>query len=112
MIIVVHVAPPIGWIAMEPSELSAAQNRARELMPAAFPPTAASDRTGSRVERSLLTADEAARVLSLDASWLLKGARENTIPHVRLGKYVRFDPDAIIGQCTKQPERRCDTRIA
>jgi excisionase family DNA binding protein len=102
MTILLHLAPPIGWIAIEPSELSTAQNRARELMHPAFDAMVTHDRAGARVERLLLTAEEAARVLSLDASWLLKSARENTIPHVRLGKYVRFDPDAIVGRCTKQ----------
>src|SRR4051794_39867833 len=39
----------------------------------------------------LLTADEAAALLGVPASWVRAEARAARIPHVRLGKYVRFD---------------------
>jgi hypothetical protein len=47
----------------------------------------------------LLTAEAAATVLSVDPQWLLRQAREARIPHVRIGKLVRFDPAAIAEQC-------------
>ena len=50
----------------------------------------------------LLTAVEAAVALSVDASWLLRQAREGRIDHVRLGKFVRFRPSTIIEQCTRR----------
>lgn len=43
----------------------------------------------------LLTADEAAALLSVPASWVLSEARTNRIPSVRLGRYVRFKRDDL-----------------
>ncbi|MFZ2113112.1 MAG: helix-turn-helix domain-containing protein [Solirubrobacteraceae bacterium] len=43
----------------------------------------------------LLDATEAGRLLSVPASWLLAEARANRIPHVRLGRYVRFSADDL-----------------
>lgn len=39
----------------------------------------------------LLDADGAAGLLNVPRSWVLAEARANRIPHVRLGRYVRFD---------------------
>ena len=39
----------------------------------------------------LLTAAELAERLSVPAGWPLEQARAGTIPHVRLGRYVRFE---------------------
>lgn len=39
----------------------------------------------------LLDARGAAELLNVPASWVLSEARANRIPHVRLGRYVRFD---------------------
>jgi excisionase family DNA binding protein len=38
----------------------------------------------------LLTAKEVGVLLQLNASWVLDAARRNAIPHIRLGRYVRF----------------------
>jgi excisionase family DNA binding protein len=38
----------------------------------------------------LLTASEVAERLGVPAGWPLEQARAGTIPHVRLGRYVRF----------------------
>ncbi|MGH2902354.1 MAG: helix-turn-helix domain-containing protein [Solirubrobacteraceae bacterium] len=43
----------------------------------------------------LLDAAEAGRLLSVPASWVLAEARADRIPHVRLGRYVRFSADAL-----------------
>lgn len=43
----------------------------------------------------LLTAQEAADLFGVPASWMLAQARANRVPHQRLGKYVRFDPAAL-----------------
>jgi excisionase family DNA binding protein len=43
----------------------------------------------------LLTAAEVAACLGITARWILNEARADRIPHVRLGRYVRFHPDAI-----------------
>jgi excisionase family DNA binding protein len=39
----------------------------------------------------LLDAEGAARLLCVPKSWVLAQARDHRIPHVRLGKYVRFE---------------------
>jgi excisionase family DNA binding protein len=44
---------------------------------------------------TLLTAQQAAEKLAVPPTWLLAQARANRVPHVRLGRYVRFDPDAL-----------------
>lgn len=43
----------------------------------------------------LLTADEAAALLAVPASWVLAEARANRIPHHWLGRYVRFKRDEV-----------------
>lgn len=45
--------------------------------------------------RGLLTAQQAAELLNLPPTWLLAEARADRIPHVRLGRYVRFDADEL-----------------
>jgi hypothetical protein len=105
-----YVAHPVGWIAIRVSELQEAQLRAEALLP----PSAANTAPGAEykpVARTLLSPADAATALAVDESWLMRAAREGTIPCVRLGKYVRFDPNAIIGQCTKQSSAGRDTRI-
>lgn len=39
----------------------------------------------------LLTAEEVADFLQVPKSWVYEAAREGRIPHIRLGRYVRFD---------------------
>ena len=51
--------------------------------------------TGERrriVTVKLLDAKEAGDLLGIPHTWLLAQARQDKVPHVRLGKYVRFDP--------------------
>ena len=43
----------------------------------------------------LVTADDVAAMLGVPSSWLYAQARRNAIPHVRLGRYVRFDPSDV-----------------
>jgi excisionase family DNA binding protein len=45
----------------------------------------------------LLTAAEVGELLSVPESWVRQESRENRIPHVRLGRYVRFDREAVLG---------------
>lgn len=40
-------------------------------------------------------AEKIAQIFQMDASWFLARAREDRIPHVRIGKYVRFNPQEI-----------------
>lgn len=43
----------------------------------------------------LLNAEQAAELFNVPKSWILAEARADRIPHVRLGRYVRFDADAL-----------------
>lgn len=38
----------------------------------------------------LLTAAEVGDLLQVNPRWVLDAARRNAIPHIRLGRYVRF----------------------
>ena len=44
---------------------------------------------------ALLDADQAGALLNVPASWVRAEARAGRIPHVRLGRYVRFDADEL-----------------
>jgi hypothetical protein len=43
----------------------------------------------------LLDAKGAAMLLNVPASWVAAEARADRIPHVRLGRYVRYEPDEL-----------------
>lgn len=42
-----------------------------------------------------LTIEEAARLLRVKVSWLYERTRANEVPHIKLGKYLRFDEDEL-----------------
>lgn len=44
----------------------------------------------------LVAADQAAKLLGVPPRWLLEQARQQKVPHHRLGRYVRFDLDDLI----------------
>ena len=44
----------------------------------------------------LLTAEEVAELLAVPKGWPLEQARAGTIPHLRLGRYVRFRREAVL----------------
>lgn len=43
----------------------------------------------------LIDAREAAALLNVPDTWVLAEARARRIPHVRLGRYVRFDSNVL-----------------
>ena len=47
----------------------------------------------------LLDARQAAAILNVPASWIAAEARAGRIPHVRLGRYVRFNRDELMQWC-------------
>lgn len=47
----------------------------------------------------LLDAKGAAKLLNVPPSWVLAEARANHIPHIRLGRYVRFDAAELETWC-------------
>jgi excisionase family DNA binding protein len=44
---------------------------------------------------ALLTAEEVAALLRVTPAWVYAETRRNRIPHVRLGRYVRYRADAL-----------------
>lgn len=53
------------------------------------------DRTPAPLPSPLLDATAAGALLGVPATWILAEARADRIPHVRLGRYVRFDADEL-----------------
>ena len=45
--------------------------------------------------RPLIDAKAAGELLGVPHSWILKEARADRIPHVRLGRYVRFEAEVL-----------------
>jgi excisionase family DNA binding protein len=48
-----------------------------------------------RPPRPKLDAKGAGELLNVPPSWIMAEARANRIPHVKLGRYVRFDADDL-----------------
>lgn len=46
-------------------------------------------------ERELVDVAVAAAILDVPKTWVLEQARRGQIPHIRLGRYVRFEPDEL-----------------
>jgi excisionase family DNA binding protein len=44
----------------------------------------------------LIDAKAAGELLGVPSTWVLEQARHDRIPHVRLGRYVRFDSEQLI----------------
>ena len=44
----------------------------------------------------LIDAKAAGELLGVPPTWLLREARRDAVPHIRLGRYVRFDPDQLL----------------
>jgi excisionase family DNA binding protein len=60
----------------------------------------------------LLDAVEVAALLSVPTSWVRQQARDGAIPCVRLGRYVRFEREAVlewVASC-RQPGRPVELR--
>lgn len=49
-------------------------------------------------QENLLTIKEMAKILSVPVSWIYQRTRlgQEGIPHVKMGKYVRFDPEEVL----------------
>ena len=56
-----------------------------------------------------LDASDISELFDLDATWFLTRAREGRLPHVRLGKFVRFDPVEIRDYFHRYPDRHANS---
>jgi excisionase family DNA binding protein len=69
-------------------------------------------------DRELLTAEEVAALLRVSPGWVYEQSRRRRIPHVRLGRYVRFRRAALDSWLTDSesastrsaPPRRADKK--
>jgi excisionase family DNA binding protein len=50
---------------------------------------------GANLADQLLIAGEVAQLLRVTTAWVYAETRSNRLPHVRLGRYVRYRADAI-----------------
>lgn len=55
----------------------------------------------------LLTVDELAKVLNVPKSWIYERTRQGqeAIPHLKFGKYVRFDSQKVIQHFNSQQNK-------
>jgi excisionase family DNA binding protein len=56
------------------------------------------------VSERLVDAAAIADLLGVPTSWVREQTRAGAIPHVRLGRYVRFDEDAVrawVAECSR-----------
>lgn len=52
----------------------------------------------------LLTASDVAELLAVPESWVREHTRSGRIPHVQLGRYVRYRQAAVVDWVTAQGE--------
>lgn len=63
---------------------------------------------------SLLTAEEVARLLQVTPAWVYAETRRHRIPHLRLGRYVRYRRSALEGwmdEVEQSSTRRSSLRV-
>jgi excisionase family DNA binding protein len=53
-------------------------------------------------EDRLLTAPEVAELLAVPERWVRDHSRSGLIPHIRLGRYVRYRSDAVLAWIGEQ----------
>ncbi len=54
------------------------------------------------VSDRLLTASDVAELLSVPVSWVREHTRSGLIPHVQLGRYVRYRQEAVVSWISQQ----------
>jgi excisionase family DNA binding protein len=52
----------------------------------------------------LLTATEVAELLAVTERWVREHTRSGLIPHISLGRYVRYRPAAVLAWIARQEE--------
>ena len=45
---------------------------------------------------ALIDADAAGELLAVPPAWLMRAARRGQVPHIKLGRYTRFDRDRLL----------------
>jgi len=52
--------------------------------------------------QNLIDIQEMAQKINVPVSWLYSRTRTGEIPHFKIGKYVRFDPEKVMQWIEKQ----------
>jgi len=60
----------------------------------------------------LLTAAEVSALLGVPTGWVRERTREGQLPHVRLGRYRRYDRADVLAWLEAQKGRRCAAAAA
>lgn len=96
------VLVPFGneHLALSVHELNTALQRGRELTGTKVPAIGDTCRENSS---RLLDAQGMEAKTQIPASWFLEQARQQKIPHVRAGKYVRFELDTLLVALRNEP---------
>lgn len=53
-------------------------------------------------QRKLVAVKEMAEILNVPVSWIYQRTRLGGIPHIKVGKYVRFHPEEVLESLKKQ----------
>ena len=104
---VVVLESAYGPIAMSVEKLRTALTLARELI-ATLDLSDCAETGEASVVPMLFDANTSAEILGVHATWLLKRARENRVPHYRIGKYIRFDVTEIRADSRKKSDRHAN----
>jgi len=59
-----------------------------------------------------LDAEDAGKMTEVPASWFLEAARQERIPHVRMGKYVRFRMSDVLQALEVRPRHEAKVTSA
>ena len=62
--------------------------------------------------RRLVTVQEMATILRVPKSWLYERTRRNQIPYLKLGRYVRFEPEHVIAYFKEKQNERGGPNIS
>jgi excisionase family DNA binding protein len=57
----------------------------------------------------LLSATEVAELLAVPVTWVREATRAGLLPHVRLGRYARYERDQVLDWVTQQRSGRART---
>ena len=61
--------------------------------------------SGRNGGRELLTAEEVAQLLGMGVDWVYAQTRKGRIPHIRLGRFVRYRRQAILDWLEKKEQQ-------
>jgi hypothetical protein len=90
-------------LALTPVELAEAVERGEGLLPAEAAPQAPQD-----AQEPALTAEQLEALTNVPASWWAEQARKESVPHFKIGRYVRFRLSEVLAATAyrRRPEQR------